>query len=209
MKPGVLGAVLVVAMTACGTPGDTARDDAETAAHDAIPEDVQQRVANTGAGAAQALRAGLSQRLTAAIAEGGPEAAIDVCAVEAMPLTDSIAARSAAGVSVKRTARRLRNPDNAPDAEELAALEWFEDREGDGERPTSYIQKVGDGYRYYEPLRVAPLCLHCHGQPETLSAPVRAALTQRYPADRATGYVEGDLRGLIRVEIPDANAPPH
>jgi hypothetical protein len=44
--------------------------------------------------------------------------------------------------------------------------------------------------------------LACHGPEEALQPEVRAALDQRYPEDRATGYAAGDLRGAFWAEVP-------
>jgi hypothetical protein len=51
------------------------------------------------------------------------------------------------------------------------------------------------GFRYMRPIFVQSACLTCHG--ETLSTELQAALDQRYPADHATGYRVGDLRGAF------------
>ena len=39
----------------------------------------------------------------------------------------------------------------------------------------------------------------CHGPVERLSPATKAALEQTYPNDRATGYSEGQIRGVISV----------
>lgn len=195
--------VLALVLAGCS---DTRRDpDAAAAGAEPAPE-VQAAVAEIGEEAAQALRAGLLGRLTAAIQEGGPEAAIDVCAREALPLTDSIARAGAGDMAVKRTALRLRNPANAPDALELAALQWFE--EHDAERPSYLVQADGNGYRYNAPLRIAAICTNCHGPADALSEGVRAALDRQYPDDAAVGYAEGELRGIIRVSVPASRLTP-
>ena len=41
---------------------------------------------------------------------------------------------------------------------------------------------------------------------ESIPADVRAALAELYPADRATGYSVGDLRGWLWVEVPAAHS---
>jgi hypothetical protein len=190
----IMLAAALALMAGCGG----ARSEAES---EEIPEEVRQRVARIGEEAATSLRTGLSARLTAALADGGAEAAIDVCAGEALPLTDSIAAASQA-TSLKRTSLRIRNPRNAPDAAEREALEWFGVHEARGERPAFLVERSDDGYRYYSPLRMAAPCTTCHGPRESLAEGTRAALEARYPADEATGYTEGELRGLIRVSVP-------
>ncbi|MBU0678495.1 MAG: DUF3365 domain-containing protein [Verrucomicrobia bacterium] len=58
---------------------------------------------------------------------------------------------------------------------------------------------------YYKPLIVQPICLQCHGDPETFSPAVRTILEERYPEDNAVGYRAGDLRGLIKVKMTDDN----
>lgn len=170
----------------------------------AIPPRTEALVTAVGEPAAAALRTGLLQRLTAALSSGGPARAIDVCALEALPLTDSIAAAAGNGIALKRTSTRVRNPLNAPDALESEALQWFEDEKAAGRSPTRLVQSDGADYRYYAPLRIARPCLACHGPGEAMSDEVRRALHSRYPGDRATGYAEGDLRGVIRVSVPAA-----
>jgi len=59
-----------------------------------------------------------------------------------------------------------------------------------------------DALRYYRPLVVNELCVQCHGPATALAPEVLAALSDLYPSDRATGYLPGDFRGLIRVRIP-------
>jgi hypothetical protein len=155
-----------------------------------------------GGHAADQLAGTLIGQLTTALGEGGPAGAIDFCATRAMPLTEEVNA-SLDGLQVKRTTRRLRNPANAPDSLEEAALAWFEaEHARGGVFPSSWVQDAGDEVRYYRPLVVNGLCVQCHGPAEALAEDVRAALAERYPDDAATGYEVGDLRGLIRVSVP-------
>ncbi|HEX6307995.1 MAG TPA: DUF3365 domain-containing protein [Longimicrobiales bacterium] len=189
----LLGMSVLVLSIACERtePADT------TAADEAA-------VAELGSAVAQQLRQTLVQRLTAAIDSSGPAHAIDVCALEAGALTDSIARDLGGGVAVKRTSARVRNPRNAPDSLEQLALEHFTTvAAATGTVPTHYVQRTGEReHRYYEPLGVIPLCVQCHGPPDSIAPDVRAVIAQRYPQDRATGYRVGDLRGLIRVTVP-------
>ncbi len=46
-------------------------------------------------------------------------------------------------------------------------------------------------------IPTGPLCLACHG--ETLAAPVAEKIGELYPADKATGFREGDIRGAFVV----------
>lgn len=153
--------------------------------------------------AATAVLSGLLARVKKAMQEGGPEHAIDFCSETALPLTAEIAESQDHKVEIKRTSSRVRNPKNEPDALEKQALEHFE-REATTNKKIApdLVQKVDGGYRYNRPIVVMSACLACHGEQDAIAPTVRKKLQERYPNDRATGYKEGDLRGLIRVNIP-------
>lgn len=51
---------------------------------------------------------------------------------------------------------------------------------------------------YAEPLVIDAVCLTCHG---SVGSDVAAALRERYPDDRATGYALGDFRGIAWAEV--------
>ncbi len=165
-----------------------------------------QKVAAIGEAAAGKLKQTLVAELTAAIQSGGTGAAIDVCSKKALQLTESIVYSSNNVLEVKRTTFKYRNPQNAPDDWDAQALQVYETAAQKGETlPPSYIQKIKrDGettFRYYQPLLAAGLCLNCHGDINLLSEEVSAQLATLYPDDKATGYKEGDFRGLIRVSV--------
>ena len=46
------------------------------------------------------------------------------------------------------------------------------------------------------------MCDSCHGPADRIDPAVQAMLAVRYPGDRATGFVEGQLRGWFWVEVP-------
>jgi hypothetical protein len=163
-----------------------------------------EEAASTGAETARSLREGLVRRLTAALDSAGPAGAIEVCAIEAMPLADSITRAAGNGITVRRTSDRVRNPANSPDEGDLEMLAMFEaDLAAGRPLPGHRLQSAGsDTVRYYEPLRIMPLCVQCHGPAGEMDADVRRVLAERYPQDAAVGYREGDFRGLIRVSIP-------
>jgi hypothetical protein len=154
-----------------------------------------------GSTAAGRLAGGLIGPLTAAVEAGGPAGAIDFCSREALTLT-AVIQDSIGGVDLKRTTLRPRNPANAPDPLERAVLDDLHVRAARGEPlPDHVLQHVDGATRFYRPLRVQPLCVRCHGTADQLDPSVAAILRERYPNDLATGYRDGDLRGVIRVEI--------
>ncbi len=184
---------LAVAAAACGGSGESAIDDGARAA-----------VAEVGDSAAMSLVRTLGGRLNAALANGGPADAIAFCSGEAQELTDSVSRSLGPGWEVKRTTLRTRNPRNAPDSLEAEALAYFASREGSASgAPSSYVQRTSAGsYRYYIPLRIGHMCLECHGDPDQMDPAVRSILSERYPLDQATGYREGEFRGVVRVTVP-------
>lgn len=147
----------------------------------------------------------LKTELMQAMQSGGPEQAIDVCSKKAMVLTSQI--ENQTGYKIKRTTFKYRNPLNKPDKYEEDALRYFEEAiSKDGKMPAYYIQTVKeDGvitYRYYKPLKVEGLCLTCHGDKNLMDKKLLSKLEKLYPQDKATGYKEGDFRGVVRVSIP-------
>jgi hypothetical protein len=145
----------------------------------------------------------LSGALATAIAENGPAVALGVCSEQAPQIAREVGA--AHGVQLRRASHRPRNPKNAADAVERAALQAFLAALAKGEAPKPQVVANADGSRsFLAPIVLAnPLCLQCHGDPRKEIAPeTLAAIQQRYPDDRAIGFKLGDLRGLWRVTFP-------
>jgi hypothetical protein len=168
-------------------------------------------VRKAGEAAIGAVGMKLTAALTQALGNGGPEAAVEFCRTEALPLTGQPLPAHPLVTSVKRTTRRLRNPLNAPDAAEQAALTEIERRIVLGESPLPVlVQKVAtstDGrteWRVYRPIMVQAACLACHGNPANQTAGLRSRLQAHYPADEATGYEAGAWRGLFRATVVSA-----
>ncbi len=152
-------------------------------------------------------QATLKRELTTALADGGPAQAISVCNVEAPMIADSFS--SMPGIDIRRVSLRQRNPQYSPDSFEVEALERF--HLDNSPEPESYSQVVFDSggvkiFRYMKEIKVGQLCLTCHGDPKNFSAPLKKALAENYPHDRAVGYHVGDSRGAfsVIVEYPRA-----
>lgn len=155
-------------------------------------------------GAADALTTDLMGALRSEMEAGGPGRAIRVCSEVAQEIA---AEHSTGGMTVRRVSRKPRNPADRPDAYEHARLEQWAERMAAGEPlPTDAIERVdgadGPVLRLMRPITVGPVCLQCHGDPETFSPEVREVLAERYPEDEAVGYEAGDLRGAISVTVP-------
>jgi hypothetical protein len=146
----------------------------------------------------------LQGELFAAMKDGGPVKALDVCRTRA----PQIAAGASAGTpwKVGRTSTKVRNPANAPDAWEAAKLEEFRKRLAGGEEMAaleSWEVVEADGrrtFRYAKAIGTTSPCLNCHGS--DLKPEVAAKLKELYPDDRATGFASGQLRGAFSVSRP-------
>ena len=109
-------------------------------------------------------------------------------------------------MEIKRISSKVRNQGNLPDKAEIMALNKYEKLfEQNQTIPDYYIHKVieegKEYFDYYKPLNVAKPCLTCHGNPEVIDAEILKILKESYPNDKATGYKEGDFRGLVRIRV--------
>lgn len=143
----------------------------------------------------------LKSELLAAMQKGGPGHALEVCNIEAMPITAQAGAGNNSMVS--RVSLKNRNPDNVPNEWQREILEQFDARAADGEdiAPMASVTVADiDGKKQLRFMKAVPTeapCLACHGQ--TLSAEVQSKLDELYPEDNATGYSLGEVRGAIVV----------
>lgn len=137
------------------------------------------------------------------IQKGGFSSAVRVCSELAQEVTTRFSKQT--GHYLRRVSLRYRNPKNIPDEYETKRLLEFERFLGEKRLSEEYVEIVeekGVPYlRYLKPLTVGPLCITCHGLNENIPSEVQAILKERYPEDRATGFLVGDLRGAISVKI--------
>lgn len=165
----------------------------------------EQQIQQIGEDASQALLKSLKQHLMEALNSGNATEAVEFCAARAMSLTEEVQESLTPGVTIKRTSFNFRNPNNAPDKHEKAALRYFDSlRVYNQPLPKYFIEPIHDRaeYRYYKPIMVAEMCLQCHGNPAQIDLAVKESIIINYPGDLAFGYQSGDFRGLVRVSIP-------
>jgi len=152
--------------------------------------------------AAARLGGGLIPELRAALAGGGPETAVRVCNLRAPEIAAQV---SGPGLQVGRTALRVRNPDNAPDAWERQVLFDLRDRLAAGEAATRIEhwevqrrngRRIG---RWMKAIVTQPVCTTCHGK--RIDPGLAGTIERLYPEDQATGFRIGDLRGAFTVEV--------
>lgn len=161
---------------------------------------------DTSRTAMKALGSALQGELKAAMKQGGPLQALDVCHTKAPELSALISADQGDGTMVGRTSLKHRNPNNAPMAWQTTVLNDFEARKQAGEDPKSieFSQLVNvDGkkeFRYMKAIPTGEVCLKCHGG--EIDPMVKEKINSLYPEDQATGYSLGDIRGAFVVTKP-------
>ena len=206
-RPVLLIVVLVmVALLAACAPQPSDAPPAETAPvavpADQVPENVKAELKN----AVMMLGGSLKARLSEELGAHGPLAAINVCAKEAPKMT---AEASTAGVSVRRVSLKIRNPMSQPSEYEREQLEHFAQLVAEGKVLEGQFKTRLEGDEtavyFFKPLLIEKACVNCHGPVDSLDEELAARLAELYPADQATGYEEGDLRGMFsaRTTLPN------
>jgi len=140
----------------------------------------------------------LLRELTDALDQGGPTFAIQSCHIDVIGAIQRIERRE--GIAAGRTSDRLRNRTNAPRPWAAALVEAHAGRlarDVDG-----FAVDLGSRVGVLRPITERPMCASCHGPTERITPAVGAALKARYPADRAVGFAEGEIRGWFWVEMP-------
>lgn len=146
----------------------------------------------------------LQGELFAAMKDGGPVKALDVCRARAPEIARSATAGSP--WTIGRTALKVRNAANAPDAWEAAKLEEFRRRLAKGEELAAIeafevVESEGrPAFRYMKAIGTTSPCLTCHGS--DLKPEIAAKVRELYPDDQATGFSSGQLRGAFTVSRP-------
>lgn len=143
----------------------------------------------------------LAKNLKAAITAGGAENALAFCNTNAINLTDSMA--GILNAKLKRVTDKPRNQINLVSADELNYMTAMREEIAKGEKPKpQLIDLPGGKHIAYYPIMTNDLCLQCHGKEgENIWEATLEKIKQLYPADKATGYLANELRGLWVVEM--------
>ncbi|RUM73474.1 MAG: hypothetical protein DSZ10_03185 [Sulfurovum sp.] len=127
--------------------------------------------------------------------------AINFCATKAQAITAEVNEKLPKYAKIRRTALKVRNLANTPDDTDKKVMQSYEAKIKEGRFDPKDIEvvKVGDTYRVYKPLLAQKVCLKCHGT--NIDPKIAETIKKYYPKDQATGFKEGDLRGVIVAEI--------
>jgi hypothetical protein len=143
--------------------------------------------------ATNAMAAELLGELEAALHSGGGPAGIQACREKAPEIAARVSEQY--GVKIGRTSHRLRSPNNTPPG-------WAQLQVAKQVAEPTYLAGSGGELAALLPIRLRAECEMCHGPVEAISEDVQRAIATFYPNDQAVGFVAGDVRGWIWVEVP-------
>lgn len=107
-------------------------------------------------------------------------------------------------LDIRRTALKVRNPDNTADDWEKSVLREFENRLENGEtiKKLRFSEQVEtDGVKQWRVMKAIGtdlVCVSCHG--EKIPEQIQVELNKLYPEDQATGFSVGSVRGAFSVK---------
>ncbi len=135
--------------------------------------------------------------------------AVAVMHLKGMQLPKPVAGKPTV-TAVKRTSLLLRDPRNAPDGADAAALDKIHVQLMADQSPDKMLVQKTEmpgqpvEWRVYRPIASSKSCLACHGDPSKFSPGVKEALDRMYPEDKALDYSAQEWRGVIRVTLVPA-----
>lgn len=143
----------------------------------------------------------LSTNLMEQMKLGGPAQAIPFCSHEAIPITNRMAEKF--NVTIKRTSDKIRNSKNEASVRELEIIKKYKSLIKNKKELTPIVELDENNLKhYYAPIKLKAKCLTCHGKVgDKLNVKTDSIIKSLYLADKATGYNEGDLRGIWSIEF--------
>ena len=145
-----------------------------------------------------AMHDALLWELTSGLQQGGATLAIKSCHIDSDRVAQRVGREE--GVAAGRTSDRLRNPTNAPKSWAAPIVKANAGRRA--KDVAGFAVDLGEKLGVLRPIAEQPRCAACHGPADKFITAVHAELKDRYPADRAVGFNDGDIRGWYWVEIP-------
>lgn len=141
----------------------------------------------------------LSTNLMTQMKAGGPAQAIPFCNQKASPITEEVSEKY--NVVIKRTSNKLRSCENEPTGRELEIMDVYQQLISENKELQPIVEIDKDQKKhFYAPIKVKANCLVCHGKVnETMTVKTDSIIKSIYQFDIATGYSEGDLRGIWSI----------
>jgi len=127
--------------------------------------------------------------------------AFGFCSAKAEEITKDVNTKLPSYAKVRRTALKLRNPNNKADETDTKVMNEYVKSIKNGTFSPKDIKiiETNNTTRIYKPLTIKKVCLKCHGT--NISDNIKKAIITSYPKDQAVGYKEGDFRGVMVSEI--------
>jgi hypothetical protein len=153
----------------------------------------------TGKEIAEATATILVTNLSEKMENGGVQEAIPFCNAMALPLTEEIEKKY--DVTIKRTSLFIRNEANKPNDAEIIILNQYKKSFANKEalEPIIHVDN-SDNPHFYAPIVLQKKCLACHGTfGKEITVQTDSIIKSYYPNDKATGFKEGDLRGIWSI----------
>ncbi|MCC6385653.1 MAG: DUF3365 domain-containing protein [Bacteroidia bacterium] len=133
----------------------------------------------------------------------GAARAVDYCHVNAIPLTDTLSENYS--VIIQRLSDKLRNPDNEIQTK-LDKQAWNQIKAMMRDSAVTLkhvLLQENKNIYYYKAIPLAiPACLMCHGKKNSdIAMETLKVIEEKYPHDLATGYEQGQLRGMWKIQM--------
>lgn len=127
--------------------------------------------------------------------------AMGFCSSSAEIITQNINLKLPKNVKVRRTALKSRNINNQPDELDKKIMREYQNSiDAQTFTPKDIkVVKYANTTRVYKPLVTSKVCLKCHGS--NINKSIAKEIKTHYPTDKAIGFKEGSLRGVIVAEI--------
>lgn len=141
----------------------------------------------------------LSTQLTTQMEAGGPAQALPFCKAEALNILGELSEQHNA--IIKRSSDQLRSCKIEPTPRELDVINMYKQLVSEKKelKPIVEIDAINKKH-FYAPIIVQAKCLTCHGEAnKTMTTKTDSIIKSIYPFDIATGYSEGDVRGVWSV----------
>ena len=154
---------------------------------------------NQGKEIAQATQKTLGTNLMQKMKKGGVQAAIPFCNSMANPLTEEMSKKY--DVEIKRTSDKIRNESNGSTLQESEVIKQYKNLLSNKKDLTPMVKLDKSGKpHFYAPILMQKKCLACHGTiGKSITKQADSIIKTFYPNDIATGYNEGDLRGVWSI----------
>ena len=192
-KSLILVVILGMVTAACQQQESKTSQEASADVSDAASLALGQQIA-------MAAQKELGSNLMKALAEGGPEYALEFCSERALVLTDSMGLLQNA--KVRRVSDQNRNPLNVANEPELAYIRKVKAALANGQSVEPQLTTTEGSHIGYYPIVTNGMCLQCHGQTgQDILPGTLVKIEALYPEDLAVGYGTNELRGIWVVEM--------